>query len=155
MVAIDPHTGDRQQLEALSAEQLPSFELFSQHCRAAGVADIVDARVATSLEAADGWSEPVDLLYVDGWHSYDAVIADGEAWLPYLRPSGGVIFDDYAVYPGVRDAVHELAGRGRFHLWGSIFGQAIGGGSEEPPAALRRALLTSSGRPGGGQGRSR
>ena len=28
VVAVDPHTGDRQQLEGLSAQQLPSYELF-------------------------------------------------------------------------------------------------------------------------------
>src|SRR5215210_2703649 len=44
VVAIDPHTGDRQQLDALSAERLPTFDLFQEHCRATGVDDLVDAR---------------------------------------------------------------------------------------------------------------
>jgi predicted O-methyltransferase YrrM len=145
IVAIDPHTGDRQQLEALSAEQLPTFELFRRHCRAAGVEALIDARVATSLDVAAQWSDPVDLLYVDGWHSYEAVLADGEAWLPHLSSSGAVVFDDYAAYPDVRSAIHELARRGRFRLWGSVFGQAIGGASAEPPSSLRRALLFSPG----------
>jgi predicted O-methyltransferase YrrM len=143
--AIDPHTGDRQQLEALSADRLPTFELFRHHCRTAGVEDLVEAQVATSLEAAADWSGPVDLLYVDGWHSYDAVVADGEAWLPHLSSPGVVVFDDYAVYDEVREGVHDLAARGLFQLWGSIFGQAIGGVSAVPPASLRRALLLSRG----------
>jgi predicted O-methyltransferase YrrM len=145
VVAIDPHTGDRQQLEALSADRLPTFELFRQHCRAAGVEDLVEARVATSVEAAADWSGPVDLLYVDGWHSYDAVVADGEAWLPHLSSQGVVVFDDYMTYDEVREGVHDLAARGLFQLWGSIFGQAIGGVSAEPPVLLRRALLLSRG----------
>jgi MMP 1-O-methyltransferase len=145
VLAIDPHTGDRQQLEALSADLLPTFELFRQHCRAAGVEELVEARVATSLEAAADWSGPVDLLYVDGWHSYDAVVADGEAWLPHLSPPGVAVFDDYVAYQEVREGVHDLAAGGLFRLWGSIFGQAIGGVSTEPPATLRRALLLSRG----------
>src|SRR3954468_8387351 len=40
VVAIDPHTGDRQHLEGLAVDDLPSFELFRQHCRAAGVEDV-------------------------------------------------------------------------------------------------------------------
>lgn len=145
VVSIDPHTGDRQQLEALSTDRLATYELFRQHCHAAGVEDLVEAHVASSLEVAAGWSEPVDLLYVDGWHSYDAVIADGEAWLCHLTPGGVVIFDDYAAYDEVRAAIHALAGRGLFRLWGSVFGQAIGGSAAEPPATLRGALLLSRG----------
>jgi predicted O-methyltransferase YrrM len=144
VVAIDPHTGDRQHLEALSVDRLPSFDLFSEHLRAAGVEDLVDTRAATSLEAADGWTEPVDLLYVDGWHSYDAVIADGEAWLPHLSDRGVVVFDDYTAYDEVREAVNDLARSGRYHLWGQVFGQAIGGASADPPPIVRRALRLAS-----------
>lgn len=144
VVAIDPHTGDRQQLEALGADQLPSFELFRQHCRAAGVEPWVDSRHCTSVEAAEGWSEPIDLLYVDGWHSYDAVLDDGRAWLPHLADRGVVFFDDYKMYDDVRSAVDQLAAEGRFHLWGIIFGQAVGGRQPSPPNPVKRAIRASS-----------
>lgn len=143
VVAVDPHTGDRQQLEGLSADRLPSFELFQQHCRAAGVEDLVNPRVATSVVAAARWAGPIDVLFVDGWHSYDAVISDGEAWLPHLSPDGVVVFDDYIAYAEVGQAVRDLAAAGRFHLWGSVFGQAIGGVAAEPGPAVRRALTLS------------
>jgi predicted O-methyltransferase YrrM len=145
VVAIDPHTGDRQQLEGLSIDRLATFELFREHCRAAGVETLVEPRVAHSLEVSADWSGGVDLLYIDGWHSYDAVIADGEAWLPHLSREGVVIFDDYAAYDEVRRAIDDLAGRGCFRLWGAVFGQAVGGLAAEPPASLRRALLFSRG----------
>lgn len=145
LVAVDPHTGDRQQLEGLTAQTLPSFELFREHCRAAGVEDLIDARVETSLEAAASWSGPIDLLYVDGWHSYDAVVADGKAWLPHLSDTAAVVFDDYYAYAEVQEGIHELEALGLFRLWGTAFGQAVGGKSTEPPPALRRALLLSRG----------
>ena len=145
LVAVDPHTGDRQQLAELATGSLPSLDLFREHCRAAGVEDLIDVRVATSLEAAEAWSGAIDLLYVDGWHSYDAVVADGKAWLPHLSPDGVVTFDDYLAYEEVRDGVHELADLGLFRVWGTVFGQAVGGVSSEPPPALRRALLVSRG----------
>jgi predicted O-methyltransferase YrrM len=145
VVAIDPHTGDRQQLAGLSTDRLATFDLFRQHCRAAGVDDLVEAHVASSLEVASRWREPVDLLYVDGWHSYDAVVADGQAWLPHLSRPGVAIFDDYAVYDEVRDAVRFLDSQGAFRLWGSVFGQAIGGLTAQPPAAVHGALLLSRG----------
>lgn len=145
VVAVDPHTGDRQQLEGLTAERLPSFELFRQHCRAAGVEELVTPRVMPSLDAAADWSGPIDLLYVDGWHSYDAVLADGRAWLPQLSADGVVVFDDYLAYEEVRSAVDRLAADGLFHLWGQVFGQAFGGSKPTPPPSLKRALLLSRG----------
>jgi hypothetical protein len=144
VVAIDPHTGDRQQLDALDVDQLPSFQLFRQHCRAAGVEPWVDARCCTSLEAAEGWSEPIDLLYVDGWHSYDAVLDDGRAWLAHLADRGVVLFDDYVTYDEVGSAVGQLAAEGRFHLWGTIFGQAVGGRQPTAPGPVKRAIRASS-----------
>jgi predicted O-methyltransferase YrrM len=146
VVAIDPHTGDRQHLERLGTNTLPSYDLFLQHCRAAGVEHRIDAQVATSLEAAERWSGPIDLLFVDGWHSYDAVVADGEAWLPHLSDQGVVLFDDYLAYDEVRDGVHDLADHGLFHFWGAIFGQALGGAGARPPAAAERALRVSAAR---------
>lgn len=147
VVAIDPHTGDRQQLEGLSADQLPTYELFRQHCRAAQVDDVVSAMVMTSQEAAAEWSGDIDLLFVDGWHSYDAVLEDGRSWLPHLSAAGVVVFDDYVAYPEVRRAVDQLDAEGSFHLWGDVFGQAVGGAAVDPPPSVRRALRLAHGRP--------
>lgn len=140
VVAVDPHTGDRQLLEGLGIASLPSFDLFQLHCRAVGVEDIVVPKVATSLEAAAEWSGPIGVLFVDGWHSYQAVIDDGRAWLPHLTKDAVAMFDDYAAYEEVRAAVEQLAAEGTFHLWGSIFGQAVGGRQPTPPPAVSRAL---------------
>lgn len=140
VVAVDPHTGDRQQLERLGTNTLPSLALFQEHCRAAGVADIIRPVVATSEDAAKDWCGDIDLLYVDGWHSYDAVIEDGRAWLPYLVPSGMAIFDDYVAYPEVSRAVHDLTLVADFHLWGNLFGQAIGGKLPTPVPPVRRSV---------------
>lgn len=53
---------------------------------------------------------PVGLLYVDGDHHHDAVIADVLAWWPHLDPAATIVFDDYleTVNPGVGTAVMEL-----------------------------------------------
>jgi predicted O-methyltransferase YrrM len=140
VTAIDPHTGDRQQMENLGAERLPSFELFQAHIAAVGVGDIVTPIVERSSDAARGWTAPIDFLYVDGWHSFDAVVQDGRDWLQHLTTEGVVFFDDYARYEEVRRAVHRLADEGRFHLWGNAFGQALGGRRPAPGAAAATVL---------------
>ncbi len=140
VTAIDPHTGDRQHLEALGAREIPSYDLFCNHLEVAGVAGRVEAVVAPSHQAADGWSAPVDFLFIDGWHSYDAVMEDAGDWLPHLTAGGVVVFDDAVRYPDVRRAISDLAARGAFHLWGDAFGQAYGGRSPAVPPAVATVL---------------
>lgn len=138
--AVDPHTGDRQQLERLGAETLPSFQLFKENCRAAGVLDIVHPLVATSRAAGEGWDQDIDFLYVDGWHSYEAVIEDGRTWLPHLSPGGIAVFDDFVAYPEVARAVDDLIAEASLYYWGNLFGQAVIGRDKAPSPAARRVL---------------
>jgi predicted O-methyltransferase YrrM len=54
-----------------------------------------------------GWDQPIDLLFVDGDHSHQAVARDMAAFLPYLSPGGVALFHDYKPEgkPGVKDNV--------------------------------------------------
>jgi len=48
-----------------------------------------------------------DLVFIDADHSYEAVRADIQAWLPLVRRGGILCGHDYH-WPGVRQAVEEL-----------------------------------------------
>lgn len=63
----------------------------------------------TSLEAAATCPPAsLDLVFIDGDHSYGAVKADIEAWLPTLKPMGVLAGHDYYQnWPGVMRAVNE------------------------------------------------
>lgn len=37
---------------------------------------------------------PVDLLYIDGWHSFDQTFAEYQLYRPLVRPGGLMLFDD-------------------------------------------------------------
>ena len=142
LITIDPHTGDRQQLERTGAPSLPSYGLFCNYVEAAGLSSVIESRVATSIEIGKEWSDQIDLLYVDGWHSFDAVLVDGRLFLPHLSPSGVAVFDDYKRYPEVAKAVDALDIEGTFHLWTQVFGQAIGGLESRPVPEIERVLRT-------------
>jgi predicted O-methyltransferase YrrM len=140
VTAIDPHTGDRQHLEALGVSELPSFDMFRSHLMAAGVSDTVRPIVATSHEAAVGWSDPIDFLFIDGWHTYEAVVEDGRDWIPHLTDGAVVVFDDASKHPGMKRAIRELAEEGTIHLYGEAFGQAFAGRRPGVPTSVRTVL---------------
>jgi predicted O-methyltransferase YrrM len=72
----------------------------------AGVSAHVRLIPATTTEAAQWWTEPIDYLYIDADHSYASVVADLAAWMPHVKPGGLIVGDDYGndLYPGVQPA---------------------------------------------------
>jgi MMP 1-O-methyltransferase len=96
--AIDRHT---QSLEDPSANTLAEF---LQNIEMAGVADAIEPLVMSSAEAAGIVRGPVELLFVDGDHSFDGVRRDAEIWLPRVMDGGLVMFHDVATagYDGPR-----------------------------------------------------
>jgi predicted O-methyltransferase YrrM len=140
LVSIDPHTGDRQLLEGLGLDRLGSLDLFRLHVAGAGISDVLDARVARSEEVGAAWAEPVDLLFVDGWHSYDAVRSDLRNFGANLSDQGIVCCDDFVRYPDVRRAVLDGCDELGLVRYGIVAGQAWAGRNAEPPPALARAI---------------
>jgi predicted O-methyltransferase YrrM len=58
---------------------------------------------------------PLELLFIDGDHSYEGAKADFDRWSAFVRPGGHVLFHDAVdaggygnVYPGVTRAVAEV-----------------------------------------------
>ncbi|WP_353432454.1 class I SAM-dependent methyltransferase [Polynucleobacter sp. MWH-UH23A] len=61
-----------------------------------------------SWDAANKFvDESLDLVYIDGDHTYDGVVKDLAAWFPKVR-KGGVICGDDIGWPGVKQAVDEF-----------------------------------------------
>lgn len=73
---------------------------------------------STTGEAAKSWTEPLDYLYVDADHSYEAVQADLAAWVPHMKPGGLILGDDYgnSSFPGVKSAWDEFESAHRLNL---------------------------------------
>ena len=61
-----------------------------------------------SLEIAEEFLEPIDLLFMDADHSYAACRSDAEAWLPKVKPGGIVVFHDFGWAEGVQRTVREM-----------------------------------------------
>jgi predicted O-methyltransferase YrrM len=61
-----------------------------------------------STDIAENFTEEIDLLFLDGDHSYEQCRRDVIAWLPHLKPGGYIIFHDYGWAEGVKSVVREL-----------------------------------------------
>jgi predicted O-methyltransferase YrrM len=80
-----------------------------------GVRDRVHLLVGDS-RTVDPPPAPVELLFIDGDHSYEGAKADFDRWSAFVRSGGHVLFHDAVdsggygnVYPGVTRAVAEVA----------------------------------------------
>jgi predicted O-methyltransferase YrrM len=60
-----------------------------------------------SVKAAKGFTDGVDVVFIDAAHDYDAVKADLEAWLPKLKP-GGLLAGHDRNEDGVHRAVVDV-----------------------------------------------
>jgi predicted O-methyltransferase YrrM len=48
-----------------------------------------------SKELAKVWTGPVDVVFVDGDHTYDGCVGDILGWLPHIHPGGYIAVHDY------------------------------------------------------------
>jgi predicted O-methyltransferase YrrM len=67
--------------------------------------------VSLTDEAAQYFEDgSVDVIFVDGGHSYEVVKADILAWLPKMKKGGIMAGHDYNAWQGVNKAVTEIFG---------------------------------------------
>ena len=90
--AIDPHTPT----EWNDAGSADSYEIMMKNVRSLGLSRYVEIIRKTSAEAAQGWNRRIELLFIDGDHSYEGVKSDWELFSPHMAPFGVVVFHDTA-----------------------------------------------------------
>ena len=92
LYAIDPHSST----EWNDMGSVNSYEIMVKNVRSLGLSRYVEIVRKTSAEAAQGWNRKIDLLFIDGDHSYEGIKSDWELFSPHVAPFGTVIFHDTA-----------------------------------------------------------
>ena len=97
---------DTWENDAMSEGKKSTFDAFTQNT--SKFKDVIIALKGFSLDMAKLVNEPIDLLFIDGDHSYDAVASDLKAYLPKVKAGGMLLLHDWGWAEGVRSAVREL-----------------------------------------------
>jgi len=90
LFAIDPHTRTNWNDE----DSVDTLGEMRRNLKALKLDKRVEIIRETSERAAARWMLPIDLLFIDGDHSYDGVKRDWELFSPYVSRFGLVIFHD-------------------------------------------------------------
>jgi hypothetical protein len=108
--AIDPHTGDRALVER--GEAVDTYDVFVRNLKDRRLDDRTVVMRTTSADAAANYSgPPFSLIFIDGWHSTDAVIEDYELWSKHAAADAVYVFDDwnnFEVGEGIRSVQDRL-----------------------------------------------
>jgi glycosyltransferase involved in cell wall biosynthesis/predicted O-methyltransferase YrrM len=72
-----------------------------------GYQSIITPLRGLSTEIVDDFDHEIDLLFIDGDHSYQGASSDLRKWLPKVKEGGIVICHDFSWAEGVRKAVRE------------------------------------------------
>jgi MMP 1-O-methyltransferase len=96
---VDPATG-----------RMDTLPFFRRTIERAGLEDSVIAIVGDSPTIAALWRTPLGLVFIDGGHALDVVVADYESWSPHLAPGGFLVFHD--VFEDPREG-----GQAPFEVW--------------------------------------
>jgi predicted O-methyltransferase YrrM len=71
----------------------PTRAKFETNIRDAGIADVIDLVPEYSTRLRPGWTQPFDLLFIDGKHDY-WTLSDDLRWSVHLPPGAAVVIHD-------------------------------------------------------------
>ena len=107
VLAVDPWLNGYDINDRASQQTPMKFVLAKFHENTKGL-DNVNYSQSKSLDALEIVEDgSLDLVYVDGDHRYEAVLADLKGWLPKLRAGGVMAGHDWS-FPAVQKALFEV-----------------------------------------------
>lgn len=111
IVTIDHHRGSEEQQPGWEYHDpslvdpevglIDTLPFARQALARAGLESVVTCFVGRSSEIASWWSQPLDLVFVDGGHTEEAAQGDFHGWSPSVRIGGALVIHD--VFPDPAD----------------------------------------------------
>ena len=90
LYAIDPHT----RTDWNDSKSVDTYHIMRDHLEKLALTDVVTVVRKRSVKMPDSVPTPIDLLFIDGDHSYEGVKADWATYKPQMSPFGLIVFHD-------------------------------------------------------------
>ncbi|MBN1294278.1 MAG: class I SAM-dependent methyltransferase [Candidatus Latescibacteria bacterium] len=90
-----------RKINTIDIAEHPELE---NNLKRAGVSEYVKRIVRRSSVVAATWDKPIELLFIDGDHRYNAIVVDIECWSKFVVEGGIMAFHDYPGYNGLNEA---------------------------------------------------
>jgi predicted O-methyltransferase YrrM len=141
LFAVDHHRGSEEHqlgeeyhdpdLFDTESNKMDSFREFRKTLSQAKLEDTVVPIVAQSRLAAQSWTTPLSLVFIDGGHSMQAALDDYQCWSPHIIPGGYLAIHD--VFPNPADG-----GRPPYEIWRKAIASGL---FEEKPLIKTLGIL--------------
>ncbi|HUT04470.1 MAG TPA: class I SAM-dependent methyltransferase [bacterium] len=108
LFCIDPFNADGDPSSAAhyhdvsQKTDVPLLEQFIHNIKRYGSYKHVRALRGYSTDFSSDWNRPIDLLFIDGNHSYESVRRDFLEWSPFIKPGGYLVMHDASFDPNFR-----------------------------------------------------
>ena len=120
LFSIDHHRGSEEQqpgeeyfdpdLFDPQSGRIDTFREFRKTIAVAGIEDSVVPIVCRSELAARGWATPLSLVFIDGGHASESVLADYNSWASHIINGGYLMIHD--IFPDPAEG-----GQAPFHIY--------------------------------------
>ena len=104
LYSVDHHRGSEEQqygeeyfdeeIYDFSANQVNTLPLFLKNIRKFNLQDHIEPMVMTSFDASFSVPDNLDLIFIDGSHTFESARNDYLHWKPKLRPGGVLAIHD-------------------------------------------------------------
>ena len=104
LYSVDHHRGSEEQqygeeyfdeeIYDFSANQVNTLPLFLKNIRKFNLQDHIEPMVMTSVDASFSVPDNLDLIFIDGSHTFESARNDYLHWKPKLRPGGVLAIHD-------------------------------------------------------------
>jgi predicted O-methyltransferase YrrM len=112
-LGLGSKAGNQVPIYAIDPHSEHTFGDFTKNVEAAGISDLVTPMPGRSQDLAEGFDQPIELLFIDGAHQYDLVLEDFEGWVPKVVEGGVVAMHDTTWFEGPKRVADELIFKSR------------------------------------------
>lgn len=103
--SIDPHKSHKGLLGGRFSEK--DHQKYEQRLQNLRITNWVIHYCKRSEDVAKDWEHSIDLLWIDGDHSYDGIASDISLWVRHVRPGGFLFLDDATTGSEVSEAIRD------------------------------------------------